>query len=73
MSSVVYHLVREGVLNDECRKAYIETSDNPPNMSTKILPLGMNHQAKVIEKYNMIYIIKRMRMAIKVESEDAIK
>ena len=46
-SRVVYHFVREGVLNDEWRTAYDKTFYNPSDLLTKSWPSGINRETKI--------------------------
>ena len=54
-SSVAYHFVQEGVRNYEWRTAYIKTSDNPSDLLTKSLPVGINRKRKVRKILYYIY------------------
>ena len=49
-SSMAYHFVREGVSTDEWITTYVNTKDNPADLCTKLLPLGINWKRKVGDK-----------------------
>ena len=46
-SSVAYHVVGEGVSHDEWRTAYVKSQENPADLMTKNLAVGVNPYKKV--------------------------
>ena len=40
LQSIAYHLIREGVARDIWRTVYVNTSENPADLLTKVLPMG---------------------------------
>ena len=46
--SIAYHFVREGVIRDEWQTAYMNTHENPADLSTKSLPAGEKRKSFIM-------------------------